>query len=178
MKERSDEIVPFDKESFGNKVHEQYLGYQGELQKTTDKKTELFIQLNYFQSCLEDSMEYLLKTDEARDIPQGTIIRILSARGILTSIHAKDAMKINKIRNICAHNFHDPSLETKAKEKIEGVKQDFTKSNILYDGPYHPTPEQMQKYYDDWDVFQKLDFIIHDLLLDIEFNMLNLEDRV
>ena len=175
MKERSDDMVPFDKESFGNKVHEQYLGYQGELQKTTDKKTELFIQLNYFQSCLEDSMEYLLKTDEARDIPQGTIIRILSARGILTSIRAKDAMKINKIRNICAHNFHDPSLETKAKEKIEEVKQDFDRS-IQYGSPHHPTPEQMQKQYDDWDMFQKLDFIIHDLLMDIEFHMLNSED--
>jgi hypothetical protein len=176
MKERSDEVVPFDKEVFGNKVHEQYLGYHGELQRTTDKKTELFIQLNYFQSCLENSMEYLLKTEEARGIPQGTIIRILSARGILTSIRAKDAMKINKIKNICAHSFHDPSLETKVKEKIEEIKQDFTRSNITYDSPHHPTPEQMQKYYDNWDMFQKLDFIIHDLLMDIEFNILNLED--
>ena len=176
MKERSDEVVPFDKEVFGNKVHERYLGYRGELQRTTDKKTELFIQLNYFQSCLEDSMEYLLKTEEARDIPQGTIIRILSAREILTSIQAKDAMKINKIRNICAHNFHDPSLETKAKEKIEEVKQDFTRGCILYDGPHHPTPEQMQKYYHGWDMFQKLDFIIHDLILNIKFNVLNSKD--
>ena len=176
MKERSDEVVPFDKEVFGNKVHERYLGYQGELQRTTDKKTELSIQLNYFQSCLEDSMEYLLKTEESRGIPQGTIIRILSARGILTSIRAKDAMKINKIRNICAHTFHDPSLEIKVKEKIEEIKQDFTRGFISYDGPYRPTSEQMQKHYDSWDVFQKLDFIIRDLIMDIEFNVLNSED--
>ena len=176
MKERSDEVVPFDKEVFGNKVHERYLGYQGELQRTTDKKTELSIQLNYFQSCLEDSMEYLLKTEESRGIPQGTIIRILSARGILTSIRAKDAMKINKIRNICAHTFHDPSLETKVKEKIEEIKQDFTRGHIPHDSIHHPTPEQMQKHYDSWDVFQKLDFIIRDLIMDIEFNVLNSED--
>ncbi|QMU53632.1 MAG: hypothetical protein GKS07_01110 [Nitrosopumilus sp.] len=176
MKERSDEVVAFDKEVFGNKVHEQYLGYRGELQRTTDKKTELFIQLNYFQSCLEDSMEYLLKTDKSRDIPQGTIIRILFARGIITPTQAKNAMKINKIKNICAHNFHDPSFENKAKEKIDEVKPDFTGGYILYDGPHRPTLEQMQKYYDGWNMFEKLNFIIHDLILNIEFNVSNLED--
>jgi hypothetical protein len=176
MKERSDELVPFDKEVFGNKVHERYLGYQGELQRSTDKKTELFIQLNYFQSCLEDSMEYLLKTDESRDIPQGTIIRILSARGILTSKQAKDAMKINKIRNIFAHTFDAPSLKTKVKEKIEQIKQDPTMGHIAPDRLHHPTPEQMQKNYDGWNAFQKLDFIIHDLIMNIEFNVLNSKD--
>ena len=176
MKERSDEIILFDKEVFGNKVHERYLGYHGELQRSTDKKTELFIQLNYFQSCLEDSMEYLLKTEEARDIPQGTIIRILSARGILTSKQAKDAMKINKIRNITAHTLDAQSLKTKVKEKIAQIKQDFTVSNITHDSLHRLTPEQMQKNYDVWSQFQKLDFIIHDLILNVRFNVLNLED--
>ncbi len=176
MKERLDEVVQFDREVFRNKVHERYLGYQGELQRTTDQKSELFIQLNYFQSCVEDSMEYLLKTEEARDIPQGTIIRILSARGILTSICAKNAMKVNKIRNICTHTFHDPSLNTKVKEKIEEIKQDFSMGDIRHNRPYRPTPEQMQKQYDNWDMFQKLDFIICNLIAVIEFNVLSSKD--
>jgi hypothetical protein len=176
MKERSDKVIPFDKEIFGSKVHERYLGYQGELQRSTDKKTELFIQLNYFQSCLEDSMEWLLKTEESRDIPQGTIIRILSARGILTSKQAKDAMKIKKIRNISTHASHDPPLKTKVKEKIDGIKQDFSSGHTIHDSPHHPTPEQMQKNYDGWNAFQKLDFIIHDLTMNVGFNVLNLED--
>ena len=108
MKERSDELVHhLIKKFLETKCMSDIWDISGELQRAADKKTELFIQLNHFQSCLEDSMEYLLKTEEARDISQGTIIRILSARGILTSIKAKDAMKINKIRNISAHTSHD-----------------------------------------------------------------------
>ena len=60
--------TPFDIDVYGKKVKERWEGYEGELQRTTDKKSELFIQVNYFHSCLDDAMEFLLKTDLARGI--------------------------------------------------------------------------------------------------------------
>ena len=85
-------------DAFDDKINECYLGYMGELQKTTDKKSELFIQVNYFHSCLDDAMEFLLKTDQARGLKPHQIIRILFEKGILDDTEAK---KANKIYTTC-----------------------------------------------------------------------------
>jgi len=162
------ERIPFSQDAFENKVHEYYLGYMGELQKTTDKKSELFIQVNYFHSCLDDAMEFLLKTDQARGLKPHQIIRILFEKEILDDDEAKNANKINKIRNLFAHQYDSPHMIRNIAEIINKIGIELTNVPAM---PGHTTDsvkELMENTIAKWDMYQKLDFIIQDLVISMK----------
>jgi hypothetical protein len=165
--------TPFDQDAFDDKVYDHYLGYQGELQICTDKKSEIFIQVNYFHSVLDDAMEYLLKTKHARNSmkPQ-QIIKILFDKGVLEEKEAKDAIKINKIRNFFTHGYDTPSIIPNAKEIIEKMEIEFTDFPPMIGHTTVSVKELMENTVAKWGMYQKLDFIIHDLVMDIENKIL------
>lgn len=162
------ERTPFDETAFHDKVHEHYLGYQGELQKNTDEKLELFIQVNYFHSCLDDAMEFLLKTDQARGLKPHQIIRILFEKGILDDTEAKNANKINKIRNLFAHQYDSPHMIRNAAEIINKIKIELTDISPITGHSTVSVKELMENEMTKWDMYQKLDFLIHELVRGME----------
>ena len=166
------ERTPFDETAFHDKVHEHYLGYQGELQKNTDEKLELFIQVNYFHSCLDDAMEFLLKTDQARGLKPHQIIRILYEKGILEESDAINANKINKIRNLFAHDYDSPHMMRNAAEIINKIKIDVPVVDIIPSLATASNVELMKEQMSKWDMYQRLDFIIHSLVSDMENKVL------
>lgn len=162
------ERVPFSQDAFDDKVHEHYLGYMGELQKTTDKKSELFIQVNYFHNCLDDAMEFLLKTDQARGLKPHQIIRILFEKGILDDVKAKNANKINKIRNLFAHQYDSPHMIRNAAEIINKIKIELTDVPPMAGHSTSSVKELMENTMAKWDMYQKLDFLIRNLVTNME----------
>ena len=169
--------TPFDQNTFEDKVHERYLGYMGELQRCADKKLELFIQVNHFQSILEDSMEFLLKTDQGRGgMKTKKIIRILFERGILDEKDAKVAIKITQIRNFFSHESDTPNIQADAEKIINKIEIDIPTIPPLLNFPETDIKELMKKTISEWDMYQKLDFIIHGLVLGIENKVHFLKD--
>ncbi len=170
------ERVPFSQDIFNDKVHERYLGYMGELQKTADKKSELFIQVNYFHSCLDDAMEFLLKTDQARGLKSHQIIRILFEKGILEDVEAKNANKINKIRNLFAHQYDSPHMIRNAAEIINKIEIELTDFPPMIGHTTASIKELMGNAMAKWDMYQKLDFLIHDLVMNMENKVILMKD--
>ena len=168
--------TPFNETAFHNKVHEHYLGYQGELQKITDKKSEIFIQVNYFGSVLDDVMEFFLKTDQARGMKPHQIIDILFQKGILVDDQARNANKVLKIRNLFAHNYDSPHMMRNVAEMINKMKFELTDFPILPGHTEDSIKELMEKTISKWDVHQKLDFFIHDVVMDIENKAIFMKD--
>ncbi len=175
MKEKL-ERVPFSQDIFNDKVHERYLGYMGELQKTTDKKLELFIQVNYFHSCLDDAMEFLLKTDQVRGLKPHQIIRILFEKGILEDVEAKNANKINKIQNLFAHQYDSPHMIRNAAEIINKIEIELTDFPPMTGHTTASIKELMENAMAKWDMYQKLDFLIHDLVMNMENKVILMKD--
>ena len=166
----------FDETVFHDKVHEHYLGYQGELQICTDKKSEIFIQVNYFHSVLDDIMEFLLKTDQARGLKPHQIIRILFEKGILDDAEAKNANKINKIQNLFTHQYDSPHMLRNVAEIVNKIEIEFTDFPIIPGHTDDSLKELMENAVAKWDMYQKLDFIIHGLVSDIEKKSLFMKD--
>jgi len=170
------EKVPFSQDAFDDKVHDHYLGYMGELQICTDKKLELFIQVNYFHSCLDDAMEFLLKTDQARGLKPHQIIRILFEKGILDDAEAKNANKINKIRNLFAHQYDSPHMIRNAAEIINKIKIELTGFSPMIGHSTASVKELMENEMAKWDMYQKLDFLIHELVRNMENKVILMKD--
>jgi hypothetical protein len=162
------ERTPFDETAFHDKVHEHYLGYRGELQICTDKKSELFIQVNYFHSVLDDAMEFLLKTDQARGLKPHQIIRILFEKEILDDVEAKNANKITKIRNLFAHPSDSPHMLRNVAEIINKIEIESMDSPPMTGHTTASTKEIVENPVAKWDMYQKLDFLIHDLTMNVE----------
>ena len=169
-------ITPFSQDAFDDRVKKRWEGYNGELQRTTDKKLELFIQVNYFHSCLDDAMEFLLKTDQARGMHPKKIIRILFERGILEDKDAKDAMKINQIRNFFAHDYHNPNIQDDAKKIINKMEMEIPGLTVQPDGTFSDHSELVKQMEESFDMYQKLDFIIHGLTMDMKNKVLFMKD--
>jgi len=167
----------FDPVAFGDRVHERYEEYQGELINTKDKKAEIFLQVSYFQSCLQDSMELMLQTEKARRIPPKTIVNILAARGVLSEQDAKDAVKIIKIRNLFAHGYHEKSIESQAEKIIGTIKLQFPENKIKNKGDelLNIWNEKLINEGEEWDWYQRLDYICFNLIFELETNVLFLE---
>ena len=161
------ERTPFDETAFHDKVHEHYLGYQGELQICTDEKLELFIQVNYFHSVLDDAMEFLLKTDQARGLKPHQIIRILFEKEILDDAEAKNANKITKIRNLFAHPSDSPHMLRNVAEIINKIEIESIDSPPVIGHTTVSTKEIVENPVAKWDMYQKLDFLIHDLTMNV-----------
>ena len=153
--------IPYDQNVFEGGVKERWEGYVGELQRTTDKKLELFIQVNYFHSVLDDVMEFLLNTDQARGIPPKKIIRILFERGIVNDKEAKDAMKLNQIKNLFVHNYDNPKVQSESEKIINKIKLNLSQESIS------------EEIITSWDMYQKLDFIVWDIVSTLEDFTLN-----
>lgn len=166
------ERTPFDETAFHDKVHEHYLGYQGELQKNTDEKLELSIQVNYFHSCLDDAMEFLLKTDQARGLKPHQIIRILYEKGILEESDAINANKINKIRNLFAHDYESPHMMRNAAEIINKIKIETPVVDVIPSLATASNVEFLKEQISKWNMHQRLDFIIHGLVSNMENKIL------
>ena len=163
----------FVESDFHNKVHDNYLGYIGELQLCKDKKYEIFIQENYFHSVLDDAMEFLLKTPHARNgMKSQQIIRILFDREVLSEKDAKSAVKINKIRNFFAHGYDTPNIIHNAEEMIKKIKLELTDFSSIPGNDDVSVKELMEKACTEWDMYQKLDFVIHGLVIDIKNKVL------
>jgi hypothetical protein len=168
--------TPFDIDAYEKKVKERWEGYEGELQRTTDKKSELFIQVNYFHSCLDDAMEFLLKTDLARGIHPKKVIRILFEKSILEDKDAKDAIKINQIKNFFAHDHHKPNIQSDAEKIINKMKIEILGLTVQPDGTFTDYSKLVEEMEESFDMYQKLDFIIHNLTRDIEHKVIFMKD--
>jgi hypothetical protein len=164
--------TPFSQDAFEDGVKERWEGYQGELQRTSDKKLELFIQVNYFHSCLDDSMEYLLKTDQARGMHPKKVVRILFERGAIEDKDAKDAMKINQIKNFFAHDDHNPNIQSDAEKIINKMEIEMPIIPPMSDSPHLADNEQMREQLSKWNMHQKLDWIIHGLVVNMKNKVL------
>lgn len=160
--------TPFDQDVFEIRMHERWEGYQGELQRTTDKKSELFIQINYFHSVLDDAMEFLLKTHQARGMPTKKVIQILFEREILEDKDAKDAMKINQIRNFFAHDHHNPNIENDAEKIIKKMKIEIPGLTVQPDGTFTDHSDLIKEMEESFDIYQKLNHIVFSITNDIE----------
>ena len=170
------ERAPFSQDTFDDKVQECYLEYMGELQKTTDKKLELFIQVNYFHSCLDNAMEFLLKTDQGRGVKPHQIIRILFEKGILDDVKAKNANKINKIRNLFAHQNNSPHMIRNAAEIINKIEIELSDFPPMAGHSTASVKELMESVMTKWDMYQKLDFLIHDLVTNMKNKVILMKD--
>jgi len=170
----------FDFDAFDDKVHENYLAFQGALQNSKDHKSESLLQTNYFQSILKNSMECLLQSKEARRIPVKLIISILESKGILSAQEAKDAMKIYDIRDTIAHCID--------YESIEGDLDKLIRTMDLGLAPILPEEE---KYHLDsiieavqtiarnsltWNMYQRLDYVCFNLGVQINDEMYELRE--
>ena len=168
--------TPFDESAFHEKSQEYFLGYMGELQRSTDKKLEVLIQVNYFGTVLDNTMEYLLKTNQARGIKPHQIIDILFEKEILDNADAINANKIIKIRNLFAHQEDSPHMIRNISEiinKIEIVLKDIPPmTGHTTDSVKELMGIEMAK----WDIYQKLDFIIHDLVMGMENKVRSMKD--
>ena len=156
--------IPYDQNVFEDGVKERWEGYVGELQQTTDKKLELFIQVNYFHSVLDDVMEFLLNTDQARGIPPKKIIRILFERGIVNDKEAKNAMKLNQIKNLFAHDYDNPKIQSESEKIINKIKLNLSQESIS------------EEIITSWDIYQKLNFIVWGIVSTLENFTLNLKN--
>ena len=168
--------TPFDESAFHEKSQEYFLGYMGELQRSTDKKLEVLIQVNYFGTVLDNTMEYLLKTNQARGIKPHQIIDILFEKEILDNADAINANKIIKIRNLFAHQEDSPHMIRNIAEiinKIEIVLKDIPPmTGHTTDSVKELMGIEMAK----WDIYQKLDFITHDLVMGMENKVRSMKD--
>lgn len=118
--------IPFDQVAFEKTVHDRWEGYQAELMICEDKKSQLFIQVNYFQSCLNNAMEFLLKSRHGRHaVPPKSAIKILFDLGVLSEQTSKVAAKLNKIRNSLAHDYHNPNAKAEAEKTIQEIVFDL-----------------------------------------------------
>lgn len=160
--------TPFDESSFHDKVQEYFLGYMGELQKTREKKLEVFIQVNYFGAVLDNTMEYLLKTDQARGVKPHQIIEILFEKRILDNADAINANKIIKIRNLFAHQKDSPHMIRNVAEIINKIKIELKDVPIMAGHTTASVKELMENEIAKLDMYQKLDFVIRDLVRHIE----------
>lgn len=158
--------TPFDESEFHDKVQVYFLEYMGELQKTTDKKSEIFIQVNYFNTVLNNAMEYLLKTNKARGIKPHQIIDILFERKIINNTDAINANKIIKIKNLYSHQNDSPHMMRNVAQIINKIE--------LKDQTNHSTKELNENT--EWDIYQKLDLIIYDLIGNIQNKISNKND--
>lgn len=157
--------TPFDYNVYEEKVHERWLGYQGELQKCTDKKSEIFIQVNYFHSVLDDVMEFLLKSAHARgSVYPKSAIKVLFDKEILSEYGAKSANKLNKIRNLFSHDYHNPNIQPNAEKIIKSITIELTNLGIVLDET------------SDMDNYEKLNLLVFDLIIDIETYIRNHKD--
>ena len=77
-----------------------------------------------------------------------------------------------------AHDFHLKSIETQAEKIIRTIKLQFPVKETKIPGNI-PNPaifETMRKQSEDLDMYQELDFICFNRLLEIENNVLYLRD--
>lgn len=160
--------TPFDESTFHEKSQEYFLGYMGELQKSTDKKSEIFIQVNYFGTILDNTMEYLLKTDQARGIKPHQIIDILFEKGILDNTDAINANKIIKIRNLFAHQKDSPHMVRNVAEIVNKIEIELNDIPVMAGHTTDSVKELMENTMAKWDIYQKLDFVIRDLVMGIK----------
>ena len=146
--------TPFDESAFHEKSQEYFLGYMGELQKTTDKKLEVFIQVNYFGTVLDNTMEYLLKTNQARGIKPHQIIDILFEKGILDNADAINANKIIKIRNLFAHQEDSPHMVRNVAEIVNKIEIELKNIPTMAGHTTDSVKELMENTMTKWDIYQ------------------------
>lgn len=78
-----------------------------ELKTSKSPRVEILLATNYAELILKDFMEFLLQTEEAREIPRQIIVDILENKGLIPKDLAYDVRQIFKIRDAYAHK---PSL--------------------------------------------------------------------
>lgn len=161
MKETS-----FNFDAFDDRVHENYLAFQGELQNSKDHKSESLLQTNYFQSILKDSMECFLQSKEARKIPVKLIVSILENKGILSVQEAKDAMKICTIRDSIAHCIDFKSIEGDLEKLIRTMDLGFVVMQPVDE--LTKAVQEIRKNSLNWNMYQRLDFVCFNLAIHIQ----------
>lgn len=153
----------FDQDAFEVRMHDHWLGYVGELDRCSDKKSEIFIEVNYFHSVLDDAMEFLLKTNQGRGFQPKKVIRIMFERGVLSEKEAKVAIKINQIRNIFAHEYDTPKIESSAENIINKIELVFPEPNIISDS------------VNEWNMYQRLNHIVFSMTQDISMKIMKIK---
>lgn len=161
MKETS-----FNFDAFDDRVHENYLAFQGELQSSKDHKSESLLQTNYFQSVLKDSMECFLQSKEARRIPVKLIVSILEDKEILSVQEAKDAMKICDIRDSIAHCINFKLIEEDLDKLIRTMDLGFVVMEPVDE--LTKAVQQIRKNSLNWNMYQRLDHVCYNLAIQIK----------
>lgn len=87
-----------------------------ELVGNISPRVEILLATNYAESILKDFMEFLLRTEEAREIPRQLIVNILESRKLIDKKLAHDVRLIFNIRDAYAHR-------TSLKESNEFVEK-------------------------------------------------------
>ncbi|MCH9657471.1 hypothetical protein K0U27_02040 [archaeon] len=157
--------TPFDFHVFDDKVHENYLAFQGALQTSKDHQSESLLQTNFFQNILKDSIECLLQSKESRRTPVKLIVSILENKGILSTQEAKDAMKICQIRDDIAHCIDFKSIEGDLDKLIRTMDLGFPVIP-LEEEEYHldkviEALHSIARNSLTWNMYQRLDYICH-----------------
>jgi hypothetical protein len=96
----------------------------------------------------------------------------LFERGIIEDKDAKDAMKINQIKNFFAHDDHNPNIQDDAKKIINKIEIEMPIIPPMSDSPHLADNESMREQLSKWDTYQKLDWIIHGLAIDMKNKIL------
>ncbi len=117
-----------------------------ELRNSTSPRVEILLATNYAEFILKDFVQFLLNTEEARDIPRQLIVNILEDKELINKKLAHDVRQIFSIRDAYAHK---PSLN-EANEFVE--KHIIPKLNCVKDEtPKEPDWEKRpltQKIFD------------------------------
>ena len=172
----------FDFAAFDERVHENYLAFQGALQNSKDHQSESLLQTNFFQSVLKDTMECLLQSKESRRMPVKMIVSILENKGILSVQEAKNAMKLCEIRDTIAHCIDFKSIEEDLDKLIRTMDLGFvileSVKEIPPEDPYGivQAVQTIARNSLKWNIYQRLDYVSYNLAMSIRDEVYDLRE--
>ena len=89
-----------------------------EMGATNSFRVKALLLTNFIESLLKDFMEFLLKTEEGREIPRNLIVKILLDKKIINSEISKDIKHIFEIRDAYAHHLSLIQANAKIEKEI------------------------------------------------------------
>ncbi len=168
----------FNYKEFYEKVHQNHIAYKINLEKAEGQKEMTLVHTNYFQDCLKDSMESILKSKEARRIPIKIIISILKERGTLSTTRASDSMKICDIRDWFTHRINIKSVEEDTRELIKSMGADLDKKiNVMQTKEITDVRIYKDEEKENSESYEKLTIICSDLTEIVTNDTLEHKDR-
>ena len=154
----------FDYDEFDKRIHQEYRTYQTNLKHAEGKKEAALLHTNYFQDCLKNTMESVLQSKEGRRIPIKIIVHILEDRKTLSTVKAKDAVKICDIRDWFTHRVNLKSIENDAEELMETIDMQHPyEKNTTHEKENMAMTAYKNPNRDTLDLYEKLDMICSDL---------------